>query len=226
MVFIWLLYAGGALLIKPAQIVIPQGITSVNGSDVNMGCTTPIVHGDDILTCSRGSSSYLFDDISPVIDTNVLDWASELATVKTDKTEAIPLNHVLLSFGFDTAVSVTSIEMNMFLCPQWSIGAPYITIYVEQTTRLRFNSLSETTDILVNFTPNQSSCDSLSTVYISLQDPHTAITWHILVTALSGENTEWVHVGEIGFQSANTNDTPTSHREGIAMCHFENTILC
>ncbi|CAI8051351.1 hypothetical protein GBAR_LOCUS28126, partial [Geodia barretti] len=44
--------------------VVHQGIESVNGSNVTMGCT-PLVGG--VMVC--GSLSYLFDSCSPDIDT-------------------------------------------------------------------------------------------------------------------------------------------------------------
>ena len=69
----------------PVQVV-PQGIESVNGSDVNMGCTSPLVDsGGGVIVCgspSDCSTSYLVDGNSPDIDTSTSDWASELVTVR------------------------------------------------------------------------------------------------------------------------------------------------
>ena len=38
----------------------------------------------------------------------------------------------MLTFGFDTAVSLIAIELDLFLCPEWNIGAPYITLYADE----------------------------------------------------------------------------------------------
>ena len=45
--------------------VVPQGIDSVNGSSVTMGCTSPLVDSGGVMVC--GSQSYLVDGCSPDI---------------------------------------------------------------------------------------------------------------------------------------------------------------
>ena len=138
----------------PVQVV-PQGIESVNGSDVNMGCTSPLVDSGGVMVCNSSDcpSSYLLDGNSPAIDTSTSDWASQLVTVrKNDATEDIPYDYVVMTFQFGTAVSLTSIELDLFLCPEWNIGAPYITVYGDENTGLFFISDSEYIDLLVNFT--------------------------------------------------------------------------
>ena len=50
-------YAGVEVLI-PLQVV-PGGIESVNGSDVNMGCTSPLVDRGVVMVCE--SMSHLID---------------------------------------------------------------------------------------------------------------------------------------------------------------------
>ena len=109
--------------------VVPQGIESVNGSDVNMGCTSPLVDSGGMMVCgnpSDCSTGYLLDGNSPAFDTCTSDWTSQLVTVR--KNDGIPgfisFGYVVLIFGFDTAVSLTSIELDLFLCPEWSISAP------------------------------------------------------------------------------------------------------
>ena len=64
-----------------------QGIESVNGSDVNMGCTSPLVDSDGVMVCM--SQSYLVDGCSPVIDASTSDWASQLVTVRKTQTDEI-----------------------------------------------------------------------------------------------------------------------------------------
>ena len=187
-----LLFAGGI------EVVVPQGLRTVNGSNVNMGCTSPLV----VMVCSSGCST-LLDGISPVtIDTSTSDWASQLVTVRiTEYTENLQFPHVVLTFGFDTAVSVTGIELDMFICPEWNIGVPFITVYADVENNLVFTDASLPFE---NYTPSQSSCDSLSTLSISLRGIFTSSsysTWHILVTGFPRDN-EWVHVGEVRFLGA------------------------
>ena len=99
----------------PVQVV-PEGIESVNGSSETMGCTSPLEDSGGVTVCR--SQSYLVDGCSPDIDTSTSDWASQLVTVRRNEgTHAIDVSHVLLTFGFETAVSPTGIEINLFHCP-------------------------------------------------------------------------------------------------------------
>ena len=176
------------------------GIESVNGSDMNMGCTGP-VEGKGVTVCKN--VSHLVDGCSPDIDTNTSDWASQLVTVrKSGHTSNIPFSHVPLTFGFDTNVSLTGIELDLFLCPEWKIGAPYITVHADEERNLDFNYSAGLP--FENYIPTQSSCDSLSTVRIpftSVLASSSYATWHILVSQFQ-RSIDWVHVGEIRFLGA------------------------
>ena len=185
--------------------VVPSGIESVNGSDVTMGCTSPLVDDGGVRVCPSDTSiSYLFDGCSPDIDTSASDWASQLVTVRNNgQTDTIPFNHVLLTFGLDTAVSLTGFELDLFLCPEWKIGAPGILVYAEQNTSLHFNSSSKSIEPIAHNVPNQTSCNSLSTVTVSLEGgASSAFTWHFVVTIFK-EDVEWVHVGYSGVLTCN-----------------------
>ena len=179
---------------------VPGGIESVNGSDMNMGCTSQLV-GSGVRICEN--TSHLIDGCSPDIDTSTSNWASQLVTVRRgDSTSNIPLTHVLLTFGFETAVSLTGIELDLFLCPEWKIGAPYITVFADEERNLVFNYFTDLpSEIKI---PNQSSCDSLSTISIAFVDRLAVSsypTWHVLISQLQ-RSIDWVHVGEIRFLGA------------------------
>ena len=114
----------------PVQIVVPQGIESVNGSAVDMGCTSPLVNSDGVMMC--GGCSYLSDGVSPDIDTSISDWAFQLVTLRRkDGSPNLTFPHVLLTFTFETAASLTKIEMDLFLCPDWNISAPSVYVYLD-----------------------------------------------------------------------------------------------
>ena len=105
--------------------VVPGGIESVNGSDVTMGCTSPLVDSGGVIVCPS-DSSYLFDGCSPDIDTSASDWASQLVTVRNNgQTDTIPF---ILTFGLDTPVSLTGFELDLFLCPEWKIGVLQVSL--------------------------------------------------------------------------------------------------
>ena len=193
----------------PVQVV-PQGIESVNGSDINMGCASPLVDRGGVIVCNN-SESYLVDGCSPAIDTSTSNWASQLLTLRKVSDDAqIPFDHVLLTFGFNTAVSLTAIELDLFLCPEWNIGAPIITVAASNNSDLIFGF----DEILVAdyTTSNSSSCVSLSTVSIPLQGDSSYLTWYILVRFLH-DDIDWVHVGEVRFLNGSVDGHPPSITE-------------
>ena len=181
----------------PVQVV--RGIESVNGSDVNGGCVGSLIVSDGVIVCGNSSgcsTSYLVDGNSPDIDTNTSDWASQLVTVK--KNDAIA-RFITLTFRFDAALSLTSIELDLFLCPEWNISAPLISVYADNKTNLVYSPLSE---FIVNFNTKengQTSCNSLSTVTISVPKRTAYTSWYILVSPVFQADIDWVHVGEVRF---------------------------
>ena len=199
----------GAAKHLPMQVV-PQGIESVNGSDVNVGCATAVVNLLGILKiCGNfgsggGVISYLVDGNSPAIDTSTSDWATLLVTVrKNNATVDIPFDNIVLTFGFDTAVSVTSIELDLFLCPEWNIGAPFIAVYGDNNSNLVYSSSSS--NFILSYAPNDIS---LSTVTLSLQEELFYHSWHIVVSFAAQPDIEWLHVGEVRFLGTDVDSIP------------------
>ena len=184
--------------------MLSQGIESVNGSSVNMGCTSPLVDSGGVMICNM-SQSYLVDGCSPAIDTSTSDWASQLVTVRKTQTDEIQFDHVLLTFGFDTAVTLTGIELDLFLCPELNTYAPFMVVY--GNTESNFDlTLPATSLPFRNYPPHGEviphSCDSLSTVTIPNLDTDALAgsfhTWHIVIYNFDS-SIDWVHVGEVRF---------------------------
>ena len=107
-------------------------------------------------------------------------------------------------------MSLTGIELDMFLCPELKIAAPAdIFVYADEESNLVFNYWSGLP--FDNHEPSQRSCDSLSTVSISLRESLTESsfrTWHILMNGFSEDN-EWIYVGEIRFLGADADPNAT-----------------
>ena len=194
------------MTLMPLKVVQPYGIESVDGSDINMGCTSPLVDSDGVMICDSCSNNYLIDGDTPVINTSTSDWASQLVTVRKTQNDRVtaggsPFDHVLLTFGFDTAVTLTGIELDLFLCPDMNIDAPIITVFADEESNLvlTYDPVINNSLPFENHTPNQSSCDSLSTVNITLEQDglvdSSYITWHILIYQFI----DWVYVGEVRF---------------------------
>ena len=182
--------------------VVPEGIQSANGSSETMGCNSSFIDESNNVTVCR-SQSYLVDGCSPDINTNTSDWASHLVTVRRNEgTFDIDYAHVLLTFGFETAVSLTGIEIDLFHCPDWDIGAPRITVYVNQEYNLTFPSQGQGLYFLNHVVPSQSSCDSLSTVGIhgDILVVYSYHTFYILMDmCYNRSTTQLVYIGDVRF---------------------------
>ena len=149
------------------------------------------------------SRSYLVDGVSPDINTSTSDWASQLVTVRRSEgnPDDISFAHVLLTFGFDTAVSLTGIEVDLSNCPDWGIGAPDIIVYINEDYNLDSTDIFTLPFVFADDNSTQSSCDSLSTVTFSggkLLGTYY-YTFHILVTLSEYPSIEWVYIGEVRF---------------------------
>ena len=155
------------------------------------------------MKCSwRGAvNDCLSDGHVPHINTSLQNWASDLVTVrKSPYDKSVHFDHIVLTFKFETSVNVTSIEIDLFLCPEWGIGAPSITILADNHSQFIFNA----NDFLHVYEPDHGTCGCLSKIFVPVQrgEPHYPY-WHILVDFTNAQNLHWVHVGEVTFS-----DTP------------------
>ena len=157
------------------------------------------------MMCSHGENC-LLDGHSPYIDTSLVNWASNLVTVrKNDATDDIYFEHVVLTFSFEKCVKMAVVEVDFFLCPQWGIHAPYLTLYCSDTSEVIVyppgsNHQTQTnTDFISNYEPTVCGCQSLSTVRIPVQRGEPAHPfWHIVVSFPPPyQDIEWVHVEEV-----------------------------
>ena len=185
--------------------MLPEGVESNHGSDINMGCSEPLINSSGVMACNSTSQSYLVDGCSPAIDTSTSDWASQLVTVRKTQTGDFTFDHVLLTFGFDTAVTLTGIELDLFLCPDMNIGARYITVYADKERNIVPTYSLLTNLPFKNDIPEDvpEPCDSLSNIIITFDDvlaDSSYLTWHILFSSFTRE-INWVYVGEIRFIS-------------------------
>ena len=110
-----------------------------------------------------------------------------------------------MTFGFDTAVSPTGIEIDFFHCPDWGICVPRIGVYFNEKYNFTIGTRStDSNNIDLPFksvTATVSDCDSLSTGMVS-PDPGPYYIFHIIMT-FDTEPIDWVYVGEIRFLGLN-----------------------
>ena len=170
----------------------------MNGSLVGGGCDFNITER----ICSAGNESFINDGNIPMLNTTDPNWASELVTLrKNSYTQSIPYDHVVLTVVFQSPVSLTSINMSLFNCPQWGIGAPNITVYAKKEAIgiVSFVAKDTSTIFLLQTQGIWSSCDSLVPVTIPLQKGMLYQIWYIVVSFEPQPATDWVHVGEVQF---------------------------
>ena len=193
----------------------PNQLETVNGSNLTMGCSNLLVKFGNITVCGRSNGtkhfvSYLSDEKPPKININEKNWASKLLTVKKSlKSDLHDFEHVLLTFGYEVPVIPDTVKLNLFLCPEWQIGAPYITLYGDNETDMVYRGFDSDIDFIMNYLPNVSSCDNLSEVMFTLQkqEPYY-YNWHILVSFVPDPNIEWVHIGEVKFEGLEEHPRP------------------
>ena len=182
---------------------------AVNGSNANGDCPTEcVVLASGINTCDCTDSiatlgeeaitaSVLIDGVVPTIDTserNSADefvWAAPLLTVREST------GCVTLGFRFQTRVVLCEVELYVFHCPAWGIGAEEITIHNGATFPTfipgTFPSIGRA--FLPNDMPN---CTSLTRVSIPLQMATRTSSYFIEINSVSG-TIEWVHIAEVRF---------------------------
>ena len=153
-----------------------SGVIAVNGSSANGGCPSPcvgVVSG--ITTCDCGTHSTIgeepitgvpIDGVIPNIDTRERNpsggfvWAAPLFTVRGST------DTVTLGFRFPASVVLHEMELYLFHCPAWGIGAERIVIHngasFPQFTTL-FSSIGA-----VTLTTDLQNCTSLTRVSIPL----------------------------------------------------------
>ena len=191
-----------ATQLHPRIHSIPKGTESVNGSRVDGGCKVIVQE----LFCSDGSESFLIDDNDPVINTTDHNWASQLVTVrKNNRTYNLDYDHVFMSFLFQSPISLTSIKLSLFKCPQWRIGPPNITVYASTGGDATF--LNPETEVnsfvrLAQSQDDQSSCSGLVSVTIPLKTYTQYKIWYIVVSFKDQLDIDWVYVGEVQFYEA------------------------
>ena len=178
---------------------------AVNGSDGNGGCPSSCVGVSSGITtcdCTRPTTvstttGVLIDGVMPTLDTeerntaNEYMWAAPLFTVRgtTDS--------VLLGFRFQDSVLLHEVQLHLFNCPAWNIGAQSIRIYNEIAFPLfsrEFNSLGS-----MQLTSELQSCDSLTRVSIPLQMASSTNSYFIEFHNPSGAVIEWLHIAEVRF---------------------------
>ena len=172
----------------PTDYSYPQATAvSVNGSTFLSG---DISINSGTVTCHDPTSCVLFDGHIPALTGLGGDvWASQLLTLRTTSSTEITFDF-LANLGFSI---VERVEVVMFNCPQWGIGAQTIQVLEQGTT-------------IVTKPVTITSCSSL--VRVCLQARTTIPVLRIRFTL--SLDTTWVHLAEVTFYSTRNTCPPAA----------------
>ena len=191
----------GAFLTPNAHTL--SGVMAVNGSNVNGDCPTEcVVLSVNISTCDCSDStleyevitaSVLINGVVPTIDTsdNESELAAPLLTVRAST------GSVTLGFRFQTRVVLCEVELYVFHCPAWGIGAENITIHNGATFPQFIPGIFPSIGRVI-LTSDMQDCTSLTRVSIPLQMATNTSSYFIEINSVSG-TIEWVHIAEVRF---------------------------
>ena len=196
----------GAFLTPNAYTL--SGVIAVNGSNANGDCPTEcVVLQSGINTCDCTDStladenitaSVLIDGVVPTIDTserNSADefvWAAPLFTVRAST------RSVTLGFRFQTHVMLCEVELYVFHCPSWGIGAEDIAIYYGAAFPTFIPGIFPSRGRVI-LTSDMQNCTSLTRVSIPLQMATNTSSYFIEIVCVPETIIEWVQIAEARF---------------------------
>ena len=178
----------------------------MNGSASNGGCTnstTTSVTG--VSLCLSGSSS-LVDGAVPTLPSSLVgmsNWAAGLFTVNRNEKTVIEIGFQL------RRPAIERIELDLFNCPEWGIAAPNITVYEYRLFPATLPTRRHATCLGSVTTLDSTSCDSITTVLIPLQQTVNLMTYYLEFTFDEAPSVQWVHLAEVRFFNS-TPPTPTT----------------
>ena len=197
----------------------------MNGSDRLGGCRPVAARvetfndGATRILCTFPPQLVIFDKIWPRL-TNLggMEWARGFLTLRAPSVAA--MNFDLRGRIYD---SISRIEVIMFNCPWWGIGAEAITLYIPASS----HAIGGTN--LVRVTPTIASCNSLVRVCI----PCTRCNNTERALGLefyTGSLTSWIHLAEVMLKTDDGSCPPdiviTRSTPVINICDFPGKQNC
>ena len=170
----------------------------MNGSDVDGGCPQECVGEEsgirrcDCMGTSKESTitGVLIDGMIPTIDTSQRgNWASQLFTVQA----SIP--SYALGFRFQNLITLEEVELYVFYCFVWQIGATTVNVY-DSTTYPSFIRTAPSVGS-VNITSDMQNCEALTRVSIPLQTTLKVSSYFIEFT--NPTQIHWLYIAEVRF---------------------------
>ena len=168
----------------------------MNGSSFNGGCTSYNITVGSLICggLNENGTSDLVDHKVPCLGTLQDNWAAGLFTVNRSGQSSF-----YIGFELNGTFNVTTVELDLFNCPEWGIATPSITVY-NYTEILNFDR-EVVNSTLGSTTEAATSCNSTVTVCIPLQLSHNSQSVYIIDFTFNNthDNIQWVHIAEVRF---------------------------
>ena len=213
-----MLILSAGTLFQPIAYTLPDGLQSVNGSNITGGCQEscvmmPIsgttINGCDCPGSTTPASGVLIDSDIPSIDTTQHGtWASGLFVVNRNGQDSF-----VIGFSFDSSFFLRELEVTYFDCPIWGAGVTTINVYSSFLFPSFFIAASTNIGVLSLVGDTFPSCTSLRTISISVQSTESTDIYFIEFSFAGGSSVNplnWLHLGEIRFSDVTLTTTTTA----------------
>ena len=197
---------------EPVAHTQPSELQSVNGSSLHGGCSNAVGTAPNeqcsLTTSTSMHTSNLVDGVIPSVDNFDGDWADGFFTLNRNGASS-----VIVGFDFDEPVNITQVELVLFDCPVFGIGASNISVYTQTPTDnglFRFNANVAVFERSHETEPG--SCNSTVNISIPLSDyTHPSAYVFVVFTFDDCNPNNWVFIAEIKF----SNESAPTHLSTI-----------
>ena len=200
------MFACVGTLFQPIAYTLPDGLRSVNGSNITGGCQESCVMMPISSTTINGCdcpgttpvSGVLIDGGIPSIDTTQRGtWASGLFVVNRNGRDSF-----VIGFSFDSFFLLRELEVTYFDCPTWGAGVTTINVYSSFIFPSFVTAASTNIGVLSLVDGSSFNCTSLRTISIPVQPTQSTSIYFIEFSIAGGSSVHplnWLHLGEIRF---------------------------
>ena len=204
------------ILFQPIAYTLPDGLRSVNGSNITGGCQENCVRMPISGTMENGCdcpgttpvSGVLIDGDIPSIDTTQRGtWATGLFVVNRNGQ-----NSFMIGFSFDSSFILRGLEVTYLDCPIWGAGVTTINVYSSFIFPTFISAAFTNIGVLSLVGDTSPSCTSLRTISISVQSTESTNNYFVEFSFAGGSSVHplnWLHLGEIRFSDVPLT-TPTT----------------
>ena len=226
------MFACVGTLFQPIAHTLPDGLRSVNGSNIAGGCQESCVmmpiSGTSINGCNcpgtTPASGVLIDGDIPSIDTTQRGtWASGLFVVNRNGQDLF-----VIGFQFTSSFMLRELEVTYFDCPTWGAGVTTINVYSSFGFPTFLTAASTNIGVLSLVGNAAQGCTSLRTISIPVQSTESSNIYFIEFSFAGGSSINtlnWLHLGEIRFSDVPLSTSTTATTTGELLSNKHETTI-